>query len=255
MELPISPNLPASGEHPVDAPIGLLPQRTDPLRYGGQSDDPSEAPGILLSNIPEGSVVLDVGCGSGAITRLIRDKRRCHVIGIEPNPPRARAARQAGLEVINDVFSSRTVGGLPSFDAVVFADVLEHLVDPAAALTLARTLIRPGGCVVASVPNVAHWSVRLELLRGRFDYTASGIMDATHLRWFTKATLVALVEAAGYDIATYSGSAGLWMPVYRTHWAFRRLGSATRTRVVTAAVRRWPALFACQHVFKATPRR
>jgi 2-polyprenyl-3-methyl-5-hydroxy-6-metoxy-1,4-benzoquinol methylase len=84
-----------------------------------------------------------------------------------------------------------------SFDLVVLADVLEHLADPAAGLARAAGWCRPGGAVLVSVPNVAHWQARLTLLRGRWPQTDSGTFDAGHLRWFTRDALAALLAGAG----------------------------------------------------------
>ncbi|HEV2061093.1 MAG TPA: methyltransferase domain-containing protein, partial [Solirubrobacteraceae bacterium] len=84
-----------------------------------------------------------------------------------------------------------------SFDLVVLADVLEHLADPAAGVRRAATWCRPGGgAVLVSVPNVAHWQARLTLLRGRWPQEDSGTFDASHLRWFTRDTLAALLADA-----------------------------------------------------------
>src|SRR5262245_42234591 len=71
------------------------------------------------------------------------------------------------------------------FDTIVLADVIEHLPDPAEMVSLLKQGLVPDGSIVASVPNVAHWFVRIDLLRGSFNYQEMGIMDATHLRWFT----------------------------------------------------------------------
>jgi SAM-dependent methyltransferase len=85
-----------------------------------------------------------------------------------------------------------------SFDLVVLADVLEHLADPAAGLARAVSWCRPsGGAILVSVPNVAHWQARLTLLRGRWPQEESGTFDATHLRWFTRESLAALLAGAG----------------------------------------------------------
>src|SRR5205823_7166679 len=86
------------------------------------------------------------------------------------------------------------------FDAIVCADVLEHLRDPAAALAAVRHALAPDGEVVISIPNVAHLWVRLSLLAGRFDYAERGILDRTHLRFFTRRTLLALLARAGLAV-------------------------------------------------------
>jgi methionine biosynthesis protein MetW len=223
----------------------------DPLRYRGQTANPEESAGILISYIPKGSRVLDVGCGTGSVSCLIRDHCECEVIGLEPNAERAQAAISSGLKVINKPFDANSVADLGSFDVVVFADVLEHLVNPAQALELALKLLAASGCVVASVPNVAHWTVRLDLMLGRFDYRELGIMDATHLRWFTADTLEKLFQASGFRIVKHAGSTGLWMSDYAERRPWKWLASHRRQQLVRFGLKHWPGLFACQHVVKA----
>jgi SAM-dependent methyltransferase len=88
----------------------------------------------------------------------------------------------------------------PAPDCVIFADVLEHLVDPWRTARKYRDLLRPGGTVVASIPNVAHRSVLGGLLRHRWDYDVQGILDRTHLRFFTRETALEMFEQAGFSI-------------------------------------------------------
>jgi hypothetical protein len=123
--------------------------------------------------------------------------------------------------------------------------------DPYQALQDARPWLRPGGCVVVSVPNLAHWTVRLSLLRGRFDYQPPGLMDATHLRWFTRATLRRLFAEAGYTASEFHGVPGLWLAEYR-HGVWRCLPWSRRWRVICWATRALPGLFAAQHVIRAS---
>ena len=85
-----------------------------------------------------------------------------------------------------------------SFDVVLLGDVIEHLRDPVAALARLRPLLRPGGRLVLSTPNVANWAIRLSLLAGRWRYTDRGILDRTHTHLFTRATLRETIERAGY---------------------------------------------------------
>jgi 2-polyprenyl-3-methyl-5-hydroxy-6-metoxy-1,4-benzoquinol methylase len=233
---------------------GFVPN-VDPLRYRGQDANLDESAGILLSYIPHGARVLDVGCGTGSVSTLIRDHCNCQVTGLEPNGERAKVAQESGLRIVNDLFTASVAEGLGKFDVIVFADVLEHLVNPGEALDLATTLLTPDGWVVASVPNVAHWTVRLDLLFGRFDYRELGIMDATHLRWFTREALEKLFRTSGLNIVQYRGSAGLWMSEYSQRRPWKWISRERRQRLVRSGLQYWPGLFACQHVVKASPER
>ncbi len=88
------------------------------------------------------------------------------------------------------------------FDAVLFGDVLEHLVDPSGALLRVRPWLASGGVVVASVPNLGHWAVVADLLEGRFEYVPYSILSGTHIRFFTRRTVCDLFEACGYEVSS-----------------------------------------------------
>jgi methionine biosynthesis protein MetW len=232
---------------------GFTQEVLDPLRYDNQTADPDEVAGIIISMIPVGSRVLDVGCGTGSITRLIRDLRDVEIIGIEPQPERARLAQERGLNVHHGYLTEELTRELGLFDIILFSDVLEHLPNSQDLLLTARRALRPSGSVVASVPNVAHWTVRLDLLRGRFDYAPLGIMDATHLRWFTEAGIRRLFQNTGYKVETVRGTAGVWMSDYQWRRPWRWLTPERRARLIKKAAKRWPTLFGCQHVVQARP--
>ena len=146
--------------------------------------------------------ILDVGCGFGALGRCLKETRRCQVSGIERNPEAARHLE--GLYttyVIGDVEASADRFARASFDCMVFADILEHLVDPERALTRYCQLLVPGGVVVASIPNVRNLATLYQLLvRGRWTYTDSGLLDRTHLRFFTRAEIHALFDRVGLAV-------------------------------------------------------
>jgi SAM-dependent methyltransferase len=150
----------------------------DPLRCDGHLDTPQEVARMLADLVPVGWCVLDVGCGTGSVSRIIADTRNAKIIGIEPNSHRAAAARARGLAVYQESFTPAIVQRLEPFNVILFADVLEHVADPGSFLQFARRGLLPGGRMVASVPNVAHWSVRLDLLRGRFEYQPVGTESA-----------------------------------------------------------------------------
>jgi 2-polyprenyl-3-methyl-5-hydroxy-6-metoxy-1,4-benzoquinol methylase len=155
----------------------------------------------ILDEVPPGSRVLDLGCASGYLSALLAE-RGCTVTGFERDPLAAAQAREDCERVIvGDLESESDRAEIPSgFDVVVIGDVLEHVTDPWDALRFVRGLLAPGGIVVLSLPNVAAWPVRLDLLRGRFEYADLGILDRTHLRFFTRASAHALVRDAGFVV-------------------------------------------------------
>ena len=147
--------------------------------------------------------VLEFGCATGYMSRVLVEQFGCTVTGIELNPDAAEEARKACRKVIvgdaDTLDYARELAG-ENFDVVIFADVLEHLKDPGSVLKRVRDFIRPEGYVLASIPNIAHAAVVLELLKGNFDYRPLGLLDDTHLRFFTKKTIYGLVESSGYVI-------------------------------------------------------
>ncbi len=233
---------------------GLLATSLDPLRYDGHPLDPAEAAGMIASLIQPNVTVLDIGCGTGAISKFLVETRGVQLLGIEPDSERVALAQSRGINVKQGYFDEKTAEALGKFDAVVFADVLEHLPDPAAALRLALKVLKPGGAVVASIPNVAHWSVRYNLLLGRFDYQPYGIMDATHLRWFTVKSVRNLFEMSGYTVEQIRHTAGVLLPAYDEFpWRYFR-PRRYRKPVVRYLARKLPRLFGCQHVIRASPK-
>jgi SAM-dependent methyltransferase len=200
--------------------------------------------------MPEHSRVLDIGCGSGTVTlEANRDKSNA-VLCIEPDHARAAISASRGLEVICALADEELLRERGPFDVIVFSDVLEHLSAPADLIEMAATALAPGGFIMASVPNVAHWTVRLKLLFGRFDYTSSGIMDATHLRWFTRKTITSLFESQGLRVTALAPTAGAWMGTYEK-FPFGMLPWRMRDTLVTSLARGLPTLFGCQYVIKA----
>lgn len=230
---------------------GFLTAAVDPLRYEWHTSDPNEAAGVIASLLPENKRVLDVGCGTGSMSELLVKWRNVQLVGIEPDAERAQKARARGLDVRHGILDESALKDLGQFDVVLFADVLEHLPDPWSMLDLARRVLVPNGMIVASVPNIAHWSVRWELLRGRFDYRSCGIMDATHLRWFTEHSLRVLFESAGFRVDRIERTAGLLSSVYDEHILWRWLRPRRwRRQLVRWLVKKFPRLFGYQHVIR-----
>jgi 2-polyprenyl-3-methyl-5-hydroxy-6-metoxy-1,4-benzoquinol methylase len=154
----------------------------------------------LLEAVGTGGRVLDVGCSSGYLAEPL-SRRGNTVVGLELDPEAAREAERWCERVLVGSVETMELPFEPaSFDAVVCGDVVEHLRDPGAALARLRPLLRSGGRLVVSTPNVANWAVRLSLLAGRWQYTDRGILDRTHTHLFTRRTLVDTIERAGYQV-------------------------------------------------------
>jgi SAM-dependent methyltransferase len=200
---------------------------------------------IVLDEVGADARVLDVGCATGYLAAEL-SRRGCTVDGIEFDAAAAEQARAHCRAVVaGDLEAPSThaevqrmlAGGRP--DVVVCADVLEHLRDPWTVLAWLRTLLAPGGRAVISVPNIAHWTGRRALLGGRFDYAGFGLFDATHLRFFTRASATELAERAGFA-------------VQRERFADAPLPLESRipavSRLRARAVARRPELFALQVV-------
>jgi methionine biosynthesis protein MetW len=200
---------------------------------------------LLLAAVPGGARVLDVGCAEGYLARELR-RRGCAVVGLEGDPAAAAAAREWCDEVVagdveDPAVRARVAG---PFDRVLLGDVLEHLRDPAAVLRWSRGLLAPGGRAVVSLPNVAHWTARRQLVRGRFPREDHGLFDRTHLHFFTRATARALVEEAGLAVVA-EAFAPAPLPLES------RVPPLGRVR--PALVRRWPELLALQVVLTCAP--
>jgi 2-polyprenyl-3-methyl-5-hydroxy-6-metoxy-1,4-benzoquinol methylase len=204
----------------------------------------SPAHRLLRDAVPARARVLDVGCATGYLAAELA-ARGCTVVGVEADPAAAAEATAAGAcaaIVTGDVEAAPCRAALVArapFDAVVAGDVLEHLRDPWAALAFLASLIRPGGRAVVSVPNIAHWTGRRALLRGRFPYAGHGLFDRTHLRFFTRFGARELVASAGLRVVA-ERFAPAPLPLQAHVPALRRFEAG--------AARAWPALFALQVV-------
>ncbi len=154
----------------------------------------------MLGLIGNDKQVVDFGCATGYFAHLLSQKQ-CLVTGVEINSEAASAAKQYCQEVIVadlDFVSVQEILGDRQFDVAIFGDVLEHLRDPWQVLRDTRQILKKDGYIVASIPNIAHGAIRLSLLQGKFEYTELGILDNTHLRFFTRKTVQDLVENSGY---------------------------------------------------------
>jgi trans-aconitate methyltransferase len=161
----------------------------------------------LLSLVPPHTRrVIDVGCMTGAMGREIR-RRFPHiaVTGLDSDPDYAAIAAQH----CTDAFTCDIEAVEPDLwthlwpsDCWIFGDCLEHLRDPWQVLRRVRDAIDPAGCLLVCLPNAQHWSVQRALASGQFRYQEAGLMDRTHLRWFTRITMLEMLHASGWQVET-----------------------------------------------------
>ena len=162
-------------------------------------DNPNSSWTILYNYIKPNSRVLDIGCSSGYFARVLIEKKQCIVDGIELDHKDAMRAKQICSLLVEDnveTMDLKNSGLQDNYDVIVFADVLEHLVDPAKTLKKVSSLIKNTGQIIFSVPNMANGSIRLQLLQGNFDAEPEGLLDVTHLRFYTQNTIISLISAA-----------------------------------------------------------
>ncbi len=174
---------------------------TDTERYSYVVDTASETTAAkLLCLVGQGKRVLELGTAAGAVTRVLHEVQNCTVVGVERNPETAAIA-SAWCEkmVVGDLeHLDLAVEAGVGFDVILAADILEHLVNPWRCLERLPALLRPGGYLVISVPNVAHNNLLAALLQGRFPYQAKGLLDFTHLRFFTRVDLEEMLLSCGF---------------------------------------------------------
>lgn len=178
----------------------------------------------LLPTGPE-SAILELGCGSGATGRsALAAGKAGRYVGIEIDKAAAEIAKLSLSEtLVGDVATLDFSSFRESFDALIASEVLEHLVDPWSALRKLHACLKPNAIVIASSPNIAHWQIIRGLLRGQFRYTEYGVMDSTHLRWFTPESYRSLFVDSGFVVEDM-------FPVRKASWKSNLINKITGGR-------------------------
>jgi 2-polyprenyl-3-methyl-5-hydroxy-6-metoxy-1,4-benzoquinol methylase len=218
-----------------------------PDEYAFKEGDGSSHAVILdmLSSLPK-SRILDLGCSGGLLARRMRAAGH-YVVGVD-------SIEVPGVQEFTDEFYiadlnreiPEAVGA--GFDVVIAGDVIEHLAKPADALRAMSAVLRPGGQLLLSVPNFGHWYPRLRIAVGAFGYDRRGILDDTHLRFFTRSTLRRLVRTAGFDVLQETATG---LPLGTVAPGNGR--ASLIRRVDQMSVRLRPTLFGYQNVLRLTP--
>ncbi|MBX7161533.1 MAG: class I SAM-dependent methyltransferase [Acidimicrobiia bacterium] len=162
----------------------------------------------MLPHIPAVDSYLDVGCAEGRFAGHLKARRPGSVVwGIEPDPEAAAEAAGRIDHVVRGTFPQCLPEVDRRFACIVCNDVLEHMVDPWGACEEFAARLEPGGTLVASIPNIRNLATLSQLaLKGRWDYVPAGVLDRTHLRFFTRATIIEMFEAAGFSVESVTGS-------------------------------------------------
>jgi 2-polyprenyl-3-methyl-5-hydroxy-6-metoxy-1,4-benzoquinol methylase len=163
------------------------------------------ANGDVLILIPKDAPrIVEIGCSGGGLARDYRKiNPHCEYVGVEINARYAEVARAyCTLVLVDDIerMSDEVFESLAGHACWIFGDVLEHLYDPWAVLRRIRGSLSPDGSVIACIPNAQHWSLQARLNCGQFNYEDKGLMDRTHIRWFTRASIDEMFKSAGFAI-------------------------------------------------------
>ena len=216
--------------------------------------DPHSSHSIILRWLGNGRDrrLLDVGAADGLLGRQLTASG-WRVTAIEGDPALAQAGARHCERMITVNLDREIPDGEGPFDVIVYGDVLEHLVDPLRVLVELDRSLAPAGFVIISVPNVAHLWIRFLLLFGRFDYLDRGILDHSHLRFFTERSLRAMLADAGLSIVRFTATPAPLYQILPASW-HRRWVAATHAinAVIARKVRR---LLGYQFIVLAHPKR
>lgn len=163
---------------------------------------------VILKSLTPNSKVLELGCAHGRMTRYMKEQLNCIVDTVEIDEEAGKiAAHWANKSFAGDLEDNNLWDDLNSvdcnnYDYIIFADVLEHLRWPEKALTGCRKLLRPTGSLWVSIPNIAHNSIIINLMQNKFEYKEVGLLDNTHLRFFTFDSFTKMAEDCGLTLVT-----------------------------------------------------
>jgi 2-polyprenyl-3-methyl-5-hydroxy-6-metoxy-1,4-benzoquinol methylase len=227
----------------------------DEFIYVGRVAATAEDSRYRLARLTQNSpAVLDVGCAVGYIGEFLRRSSPGRwLAGIEIDARAAEQARPHYDQVIVGSIDDPAVWSQLNrkVDAMIFGDVLEHTSDPVMVLKMARPKLADDGLIVVSIPNIGHFKVRLRLLMGKFDYEDWGIMDRTHLRFFTLKTAQEMLHQAGFTVVHREGVHGYPLPDGLRPAAQLWARSKRRVRGWLTGLR--PTVFGYQFILVAVP--
>lgn len=155
----------------------------------------------VFNAVPEKTTVLDIGCSSGNFGQELIARKQCIVDGIELDKKDAETAGKKLRKVWQLNIETGSISSIKGkYDIIYFGDVIEHLVNPSKTLERVKSLLKPGGKILFSIPNMSHVAIRLMLLKGDFEYTETGLLDKTHLHFYSLEEVYTVFREAGFEI-------------------------------------------------------
>ena len=223
-------------------PMGLSPQE----RYLEKPFVGSSHSWALrrCDQVPTDAKVLDIGPGSGYIGRSLKAHGFSRLYAVEIDP----RARQHVTDIYHRVEASLDSFAQERFDLVLLLDVLEHTSEPENFLHQVSHLVTPGGNILVSVPNIAHWSIRLALLFGYFEPMDRGLLDRTHLQCLTRRRFRSMLASCPHTSIAELSASIVPLELMLPDWVWRRRFFTLASRARLAAARAWPSLLAYQHL-------
>src|SRR3989338_2118133 len=189
---------------------------------------------FLFQEAKPGVRILDVGCGTGKLGKLIKSKINCYIEGIEIDPEAAKIAQKGYDKIIEInleelIAQKKLLGAIGKYDIIILGDILEHIRQPDELLRSCQDVLKDNGYLIASIPNIANWMIRIKLLFGIFNYSG-GILDEGHVRFFTYKTARRLLQKNGYSIISVTNNnhtipikvlGGIWKRLFAFQFVFK----------------------------------
>jgi methionine biosynthesis protein MetW len=237
---------PADGTSAVSTQPGM---KYDAYPRNPGYSDLAETHRMVVDAVPSGSRVLELGCATGYLGKVLTRERGCSVVGVEVDADAASMCEGYERVVVADLDDPTSLDWdeLGSFDVVMASAVLEHLLEPERVLVSSKEKLNSPGTVVVNLPNVAHWTIRSALLGGHWDYTDRGIMDRTHVRFYTVVSAEQMFSSCGLNIEQIGFTFGPRPAILKALSVF--LGGRRFRDYICG---RYPSLFGQEMIIRAT---
>jgi SAM-dependent methyltransferase len=168
----------------------------------------------IFEQVPTGSTVLEIGCGSGKLSNILTIWKKCRVYCVDKDPIISSFARGKCLEILNiDIENTRLPYEKGIFDRIIIGNTLEHMIEPEQVLIRIKEYLKEDGLLIYSVPNIVNWHSRMTIFLGKFEYEEGTVFERSHLRFYTLKSAINLAIDSGYQI--------IWLDVTPSIYLFK----------------------------------